>query len=107
MNTIDPEPVLIIVPQEDGAGRKVNIKGRRDDVSDNWITQQEVGWDSEKAGYDGLIDVANRLMVARSNSETQEAAVCVCVPTPKIVKIVVSSVTSTTCQGRRNDTAEG
>ncbi|GKB99329.1 beta-carotene isomerase D27, chloroplastic [Tanacetum coccineum] len=36
---------------------------------------QEVGWDSEKPGYDGLIDVANRLMVARTNSETKEAAV--------------------------------
>ncbi|XP_023748330.1 beta-carotene isomerase D27, chloroplastic isoform X2 [Lactuca sativa] len=36
---------------------------------------QEVGWDSEKAGYDGLIDVANRLMLARTNSQTQEAAV--------------------------------
>ncbi|KAI3741745.1 hypothetical protein L1987_59419 [Smallanthus sonchifolius] len=35
----------------------------------------EVGWDSDKPGYDGLIDVANRLMVARSNSETKEAAV--------------------------------
>ncbi|XP_024968157.1 beta-carotene isomerase D27, chloroplastic isoform X1 [Cynara cardunculus var. scolymus] len=36
---------------------------------------QEVGWDSEKPGYDGLIDVANRLMLARTNSQTQEAAV--------------------------------
>nr|XP_043619578.1 beta-carotene isomerase D27, chloroplastic [Erigeron canadensis] len=36
---------------------------------------QEVGWDSEKPGYDGLIDVANRLMVAGTNSETKEAAV--------------------------------
>ncbi|XP_047317445.1 beta-carotene isomerase D27, chloroplastic isoform X2 [Impatiens glandulifera] len=36
---------------------------------------QEVGWDSEKAGYDGLIDVATHLMKARSNSATREAAV--------------------------------
>ncbi|XP_058188364.1 beta-carotene isomerase D27, chloroplastic isoform X1 [Rhododendron vialii] len=35
----------------------------------------EVGWDSEKPGYDGLIEVANRLMMRRSNSETKEAAV--------------------------------
>lgn len=41
------------------------------------IGLQEVGWDSEKVGYDGLIDVANRLMVAKSNSETKDAAVCV------------------------------
>ncbi|KAG5567839.1 hypothetical protein RHGRI_003126 [Rhododendron griersonianum] len=37
--------------------------------------RMEVGWDSEKPGYDGLIEVANRLMMRRSNSETKEAAV--------------------------------
>ncbi|KAK6120135.1 hypothetical protein DH2020_046041 [Rehmannia glutinosa] len=36
---------------------------------------QEIGWDSEKPGYDGLIDVAHRIMVGRSNSEATEAAV--------------------------------
>lgn len=36
---------------------------------------QEIGWDSKKPGYDGLIEVANSLMFARSNSETKEAAV--------------------------------
>ncbi|KAK3034633.1 hypothetical protein RJ639_033588 [Escallonia herrerae] len=36
---------------------------------------QEIGWDSKKPGYDGLIEVANRLMIGRSNSETREAAV--------------------------------
>ncbi|KAL6978263.1 hypothetical protein U1Q18_019931 [Sarracenia purpurea var. burkii] len=36
---------------------------------------QETGWDSEKPGYDGLIEVANHLMIRRSNSETKEAAV--------------------------------
>ncbi|XP_059659401.1 beta-carotene isomerase D27, chloroplastic isoform X3 [Cornus florida] len=36
---------------------------------------QEVGWDSEKPGYNGLIEVANHLMTGRSNSETKEAAV--------------------------------
>ncbi|KAH7862404.1 hypothetical protein Vadar_004408 [Vaccinium darrowii] len=35
----------------------------------------EVGWDSEKPGYDGLIEVANHLMMRRSNPETKEAAV--------------------------------
>ncbi|KAF5955123.1 hypothetical protein HYC85_007979 [Camellia sinensis] len=38
-------------------------------------SQSEVGWDSEKPGYNGLIKVANRLMIRRSNSETKEAAV--------------------------------
>ncbi|KAJ3691866.1 hypothetical protein LUZ61_021030 [Rhynchospora tenuis] len=36
---------------------------------------QEVGWDSERAGYDGLIEVANRLMKGKSNQETQLSAV--------------------------------
>lgn len=37
---------------------------------------QEVGWDSEKPGYDGLIELAKALMMnSRSNSQTQDAAV--------------------------------
>ena len=35
-----------------------------------------MGWDSEKPGYDGLIEVANRLMVkGTTNTDTVEAAV--------------------------------
>lgn len=35
-----------------------------------------MGWDSKKAGYDGLIEVANRLMMkGTTNSDTVEAAV--------------------------------
>ncbi|ONK63212.1 uncharacterized protein A4U43_C07F12550 [Asparagus officinalis] len=37
---------------------------------------EEVGWDSEKAGYVGLIEVANRLMMrGKSNLETEQSAV--------------------------------
>ncbi|KAG0478329.1 hypothetical protein HPP92_013048 [Vanilla planifolia] len=37
---------------------------------------EEVGWDSEKPGYDGLIEVVNRLMrKGRNNLETEQAAV--------------------------------
>ncbi|XP_014511284.1 beta-carotene isomerase D27, chloroplastic [Vigna radiata var. radiata] len=37
---------------------------------------QEVGWDSKEPGYDGLIEVAHRLMMkGTSNSSTVEAAV--------------------------------
>lgn len=37
---------------------------------------QEVGWDSDKPGYDGLIEVANRLMMkGRTKNDTVEAAV--------------------------------
>ncbi|CAN0879090.1 Beta-carotene isomerase D27, chloroplastic, partial [Linum grandiflorum] len=40
------------------------------------LKKQEVGWDSEKPGYDGLIEVANRLMlIGRSSSYTRDAAV--------------------------------
>lgn len=40
------------------------------------MVNQEAGWDSEKPGYDGLIEVANRLMMkGRTNSDTREAAV--------------------------------
>ncbi|RLM97778.1 hypothetical protein C2845_PM06G08070 [Panicum miliaceum] len=39
---------------------------------------EEVGWDSEKPGYAGLMEVANRLMVkGKSASETEQAAVFV------------------------------
>ncbi|GAV83066.1 DUF4033 domain-containing protein [Cephalotus follicularis] len=37
---------------------------------------KEVGWDSEKPGYEGLIQVANRLMItAKTNTDTKDAAV--------------------------------
>lgn len=40
------------------------------------MEKQEVGWDSEKPGYEGLIEVANRLMMrGMTNSDTREAAV--------------------------------
>ncbi|PIA32776.1 hypothetical protein AQUCO_04300010v1 [Aquilegia coerulea] len=39
-------------------------------------SQSEVGWDSDKPGYDGLIEVANQLMVKTpNNAETVEASV--------------------------------
>ncbi|KAK9055868.1 hypothetical protein SSX86_026955 [Deinandra increscens subsp. villosa] len=77
---------------------------------------QEVGWDSEKPGYDGLIDVANRLMVARTNSETKEAAVRILkslfpplllelykiliapVAQGKLAAVMVARVTAISCQ---------
>ena len=39
------------------------------------IPRQETGWESEKPGYDGLIEVANHLTIGRSNSETIQASV--------------------------------
>ncbi|KAK9084355.1 hypothetical protein Scep_030826 [Stephania cephalantha] len=78
---------------------------------------QEVGWDSEKPGYDGLIEVANQLMVkARSNAETVETAVRILrslfpplllelykmlvapIGNGKLAAIMVARVTALTCQ---------
>lgn len=40
------------------------------------MIEQEVGWDSRKPGYDGLIEVANRLMMkGKNNSDTRDATV--------------------------------
>ncbi|XP_076905463.1 beta-carotene isomerase D27, chloroplastic-like isoform X2 [Bidens hawaiensis] len=77
---------------------------------------QEVGWDSEKPDYDGLIDVANRLMLARTNSETKDAAVRILrslfppmllelykiliapVARGKLAAVMVARVTALSCQ---------
>ncbi|KAF5462405.1 hypothetical protein F2P56_018411 [Juglans regia] len=69
-------------PIQDGytAAKPDNYKpGVLDDLFLNLFRNkmvQEVGWDSEKPGYEGLIEVANRLMMrGRTNSDTKEAAV--------------------------------
>ncbi|GMY17064.1 beta-carotene isomerase D27, chloroplastic [Fagus crenata] len=78
---------------------------------------QEVGWDSEKPGYDGLIEVANRLMMkGRTNSDTREATVRILVSLfppflldlyriliapiggGKVAAMMVARVTALTCQ---------
>ncbi|EEF47250.1 beta-carotene isomerase D27, chloroplastic isoform X1 [Ricinus communis] len=77
----------------------------------------EVGWDSEKAGYDGLIEVANRLMLTgTSNADTRDAAVRILrslfppllldlykllispLGEGKVAAIMVARVTAITCQ---------
>ncbi|XP_065860310.1 beta-carotene isomerase D27, chloroplastic [Euphorbia lathyris] len=78
---------------------------------------KEVGWDSERPGYDGLIEVANRLMLTgRTNAETREAAVRILrslfppflldlykllispLGNGKVAAIMVARVTAITCQ---------
>ncbi|CAI0402822.1 unnamed protein product [Linum tenue] len=78
---------------------------------------KEVGWDSEKPGYEGLIEVANRLMLTgRRSSYTRDAAVRILVSlfppfllelyklliSPlaggKVAAIMVARVTQVTCQ---------
>ncbi|KAI4349750.1 hypothetical protein L6164_010310 [Bauhinia variegata] len=78
---------------------------------------EEVGWDSEKHGYDGLIEVANRLMMkGRKNSDTVEAAVRILrslfpplllelyrmliapIGGGKVAAMMVARVTALTCQ---------
>ncbi|XP_021770054.1 beta-carotene isomerase D27, chloroplastic-like isoform X1 [Chenopodium quinoa] len=36
---------------------------------------EEVGWDSEKAGYDGMMELVNGLMLGRTTQQTNQAAV--------------------------------
>ncbi|PON45024.1 Beta-carotene isomerase D27-like [Trema orientale] len=78
---------------------------------------EEVGWDSDEAGYDGLIEVANRLvMKSKTNSDTKEAAVRILrslfppllldlykiLVSPlaggKVAAVMVARVTALTCQ---------
>ncbi|GAB2282187.1 hypothetical protein Dimus_016738 [Dionaea muscipula] len=77
---------------------------------------KEIGWDSEKPGYDGLIEVANQLMIGRTNAETREATVRILrslfppfllelyrmLITPigggRIAAMMVARVTALTCQ---------
>lgn len=78
---------------------------------------QEVGWDSKKPGYDGLIEVANRLMMkGTTNSDTIEATVRILrslfppfllelykmliapIGGGKVAAIMVARVTALTCQ---------
>ncbi|KAI4326458.1 hypothetical protein MLD38_031771 [Melastoma candidum] len=77
---------------------------------------EEVGWDSDKPGYDGLIDVARRLMMKGTNADAKDAAVRILralfpplvlelyklLVTPigggKIAAVMVARVTALTCQ---------
>ncbi|XP_062143250.1 beta-carotene isomerase D27, chloroplastic [Alnus glutinosa] len=78
---------------------------------------KEVGWDSEKPGFDGLIEVANRLMIkGRTNSDTRQAAVRILISLfppfllelyriliapiggGKVAAMMVARVTALTCQ---------
>ncbi|XP_056168440.1 beta-carotene isomerase D27, chloroplastic isoform X1 [Syzygium oleosum] len=62
----------------DAASRAEYKPGAFDDLLLNLFRSRmvkEVGWDSEKPGYDGLIEVAHRLMMKGSNnSDTRDAA---------------------------------
>ncbi|KAJ6823947.1 beta-carotene isomerase D27, chloroplastic [Iris pallida] len=61
------------------ARRTEHKPGPLDDLLLNFFRKkmvQEVGWDSEKPGYDGLMEVVNRLMMkGKSNLETEQSAV--------------------------------
>ncbi|EYU46818.1 hypothetical protein ABFS82_04G006900 [Erythranthe guttata] len=77
---------------------------------------KENGWDSEKPGYDGIIDAAHRLMRGRSNSEATKASIRVLrslfpqwllelykmlispVAGGKVASVMVARVTALSCQ---------
>ncbi|KAG2616188.1 hypothetical protein PVAP13_3NG154232 [Panicum virgatum] len=70
-------------PQVDAAAAPGKSRKYRPSFADDLLLAffrrkmvEEVGWDSEKPGYAGLMEVANRLMVkGKSASETEQAAV--------------------------------
>lgn len=66
-------------PQSEIQAKQEKQGGVMDEVFLNLFRKkmvEEVGWDSGKPGYDGLIEVANRLMLkSPTNSHTKEAAV--------------------------------
>lgn len=101
--------------------------GARTEYKPNWVDDfflksfrnklaEEVGWDSEKADYDGLIELANGLLVGRTNRQATEAAVRILrslfppfllelfrmLITPigggRIAALMVARVTALTCQ---------
>ncbi|XP_030454781.2 beta-carotene isomerase D27, chloroplastic isoform X3 [Syzygium oleosum] len=104
----------------DAASRAEYKPGAFDDLLLNLFRSRmvkEVGWDSEKPGYDGLIEVAHRLMMKGSNnSDTRDAAVRILrslfppfllelyqllvapVGEGKLAAMMVARVTALTCQ---------
>lgn len=101
--------------------------GARSEYKPNWLDDfflnsfrkklvEEVGWDSEKAGYDGMMELVNGLMLGRTTRHTNEAAVRILkslfppyllelyqmLITPigggKIAAMMVARVTILTCQ---------
>ncbi|KNA23144.1 hypothetical protein SOVF_027420 [Spinacia oleracea] len=101
--------------------------GARSEYKPNWLDNfflnsfrnklvEEVGWDSEKAGYDGMMELVNGLMIGRTTRQTNQAAVRILkslfppyllelyqmLITPigggKIAAMMVARVTIITCQ---------
>ncbi|KAL5983522.1 hypothetical protein ACLOJK_017609 [Asimina triloba] len=68
-----------VVPTDAAAVKSEYKPGIFDDLLLAWFRTkmaQEVGWDSHKPGYDGLMEVVNRLMMkGQANKETEHAAV--------------------------------
>ncbi|KAL6865362.1 hypothetical protein ACP4OV_016513 [Aristida adscensionis] len=74
-------------PQADAAAAAAAAPGKGSEYRPSFVDDlllaffrgkmvEEVGWDSEKPGYDGLIEVANRLMIkGKSALETEQSAV--------------------------------
>ncbi|XP_015166570.1 beta-carotene isomerase D27, chloroplastic isoform X2 [Solanum tuberosum] len=85
------------------------IEARKPKVFDNLFLSlfrnkmvQETGWDSEKPGYQGLIEVAHRLTVGQDNSKTRDAALYRMLVAPihsgKFAALMVARVTALSCQ---------
>ncbi|KAK3415375.1 hypothetical protein EUGRSUZ_H01003 [Eucalyptus grandis] len=108
------------IAADDAAPRAEYKPGVFDDLFLNLFRSKmvkEVGWDSEKPGYDGLIEVAHRLMMkGSSNSDTRDAAIRILrslfppfllelyqlliapIGEGKLAAVMVARVTALTCQ---------
>ncbi|KAJ3676064.1 hypothetical protein LUZ60_003476 [Juncus effusus] len=65
-------------PNTVGVVRTEYKPGLFDDLLLNFFRHkmvQEANWDSEKEGYDGLIEIANQLMKGKTRHETEQSAV--------------------------------
>ncbi|CAB4271907.1 unnamed protein product [Prunus armeniaca] len=111
---------LIKEPQSEIQAKQEKKGGVMDEVFLNLFRKkmvEEVGWDSRKPGYDGLVEVANRLMLkSPTNSHTKEAAVRILrslfppmllqlyklliapIQGGKVAAIMVARVTAITCE---------
>ncbi|XP_027164471.1 beta-carotene isomerase D27, chloroplastic isoform X2 [Coffea eugenioides] len=81
-STSGPRPDSAGMNTEAAAGEKMRQNQQSLGLLDNLFLHlfrakmvRETGWESEKPGYDGLIEVANHLTIGRSNSETIQASV--------------------------------
>ncbi|ESR57757.1 hypothetical protein CICLE_v10023805mg [Citrus x clementina] len=105
-SSIQPQPQAPPIKRESDTSRTEYKPGVLDDLFLSSFRNklvQEVGLDSEKPGYDGLIELVNHLMMkGKSSSDARDAALYKILISPlaggKIAAMMVARVTALTCQ---------